>query len=110
MMGQANKYYSVLLSQSGTNAPTVKDLDNTLGRAAWERTGVGVYTLTKVGAFKEDKTIPIRDVYVDIDGNKMTMERTSWDVMTLKTYAAADDTVLADSVLSNQLIHIEVFI
>lgn len=108
-MGLASKYYTVLLSQSGTEAPTAKDLDNTLGRIVWARTGTGTYTATKAGAFRKDKTSPVRDVYFDIDGNKITAERTSWDVVTVKTYAAIDTDTLADSVLSDQYFHIEVY-
>lgn len=109
-MGMSYKYYSVLASQVGTAAPTVKDLDSTLDKLVWARTGTGTYTITKTGAFKENKTLPVKDAYTDIDGNYMTLERTSWDVMTLKTYAAADTSVLADDVLDNQFIHIEVYI
>lgn len=109
-MGAANKYYSVFISQTGTADPTVKDIDNTVGRVVWARTSAGTYTATRSGAFKLDKTVPKIDAYYDIAGNYMTLERTSIDVMTLKTYAAADTSVLADSVLSDQYLHIEIYI
>lgn len=109
-MGMSYKYYRVFISQTGTANPTVKDIDNTLERVIVERTGVGTYTFTKTNAFKKDKTVPKKDSYIDADGNKMTLEWTSVDVMTLKTYAAADTTVLADSVLNDQFLQIEVYV
>ena len=109
-MGQASKYYTVFLSQEGTAAPTTRDLDSTLGRVIWARTGTGTYTATCVGAFREYKTTPLRDVGYDISGNKITAERTSWDVITVKTYAAEDTETLADDVLSDQFFHIEVYL
>ena len=39
----------------------------------------------------------------------MTLERTDDNRLTLKTYSAADTTVLADGVLTNQYIHFEIF-
>lgn len=109
-MGMAYKYYTVFISQVGTGDPTVKDIDNTLGRVVVERTGVGTYTLSRVGAFKEDKTVPKKDSYIDSLGNKMTLEWTNSGVMTLKTYAAADTEVLADDVLVDQYLSIQVFV
>lgn len=109
-MAASFKYYSVLLSKTGTGDPTVKDLDSTLGRAIWKRTGVGVCTLTKEGAFKKDKTTPFKAVGFDFDGNKITLEWTSVDVMTLKTYDADDLETLADVDLVDQEINIKVFV
>jgi len=103
------KYYTVFMSQSGTDAPTVRDIDNTIGRVLLARTGIGTYTLTKTNAFTLNKTVPKKDSYIDTDGNKMTLEHTDINTMTLKTYAAVDDTVLADSVLSDQYLTIQVF-
>ncbi len=96
------------LTQSGTDNPVFASITNTLD-GAWARTGVGTYTLTKTGIFVENKTIPNDDVYTDQSGNLFKINRTSIDVMTLLTYAAADTAILADSVLSNRFINIEVY-
>lgn len=105
----AKAVYTAFLSQSSTSAPTATVLLNTIGTITWARTGTGTYTMTCTGAFTNNKTVPISDVYFDAAGNKMTLERTSANVMTLKTYAAADTETLADGVLSNQFFNVEVY-
>ena len=105
------KAYTVFLSQTGTNAPTATVLKDDLAVPVWAYSAVGTYTLTKTGAFTVNKTVPTKlESYIDNDGNKYTLERTSADIMTLKTYAAVDNTVLANGVLLNQYINIEVYI
>lgn len=105
----AKAVYTAFISQSSTSAPTASVLVNTLGTVAWARTGTGTYTMTCTGAFTTGKTIPLSDVYYDAAGNKMTLERTSANVMTLKTYAAADIDTLADGVITNQFVNVEVY-
>jgi len=96
------------LTQSGTNNPVFTSIINTLD-GVWARTGVGTYTLTKTGIFVENKTIPNDDVYTDQSGNLFKINRTSENIITLLTYAAADTATLADGVLSNRFINIEVY-
>jgi hypothetical protein len=96
------------LTQTGTDAPVFTTIKDTL-LGTWARTAVGTYTLTKTGAFTVDKTVPVDDVYLDQSGNLFKINRTSADAITLFTYAAADTTVLADAVLSNRFINIEVY-
>lgn len=43
--------YVASLNQTGTNAPTVTILENTLGNIVWTRVGVGSYLGTLAGAF-----------------------------------------------------------
>lgn len=51
------KVYVALLSQSGTSAPTVTVLQNTLGGAiSWTYNGVGTYNGTLNGVFIASKT------------------------------------------------------
>jgi hypothetical protein len=51
------KVYTAFISQSGTSAPTVTVLENTLGGAiSWAYTGVGIYTGTLSGVFTLSKT------------------------------------------------------
>lgn len=100
------KEYKVFLSQIGTAAPTAVVLKDTVTGLAWARTDVGTYTLTKVGAFTVDKTVPEKDIYTDQAGNLLKINRTSADVMTLLTYAAD---ILADGVLSGQYFQLEIY-
>lgn len=97
------------LNQTGTNAPVLTAIVNTLV-GVWARTAIGTYTLTKAGAFIANKTVPIDDIYTDQAGNLFKINRTSTDVLTLLTYAAADTTSLADGVLTDRFINIEVYI
>jgi len=96
------------LNQTGTNNPILTAITDTLA-GTWARTGVGTYTLTKVGAFTANKTVPIDDIYTDQAGNLFKINRTSVDVITLLTYAVANTTVLADGVLVDRFINIEVY-
>ncbi len=51
------KVYKALISQSGTAAPTVTVIANTLGDIAWTRGNQGSYVGTLTGAFTENKTL-----------------------------------------------------
>jgi hypothetical protein len=48
--------YIALISQSSTSAPTVIELENTIGPIVWTRSATGVYFGTLTGAFTLDKT------------------------------------------------------
>jgi len=47
--------YIALITQSGTNDPTVIELENTIGPIVWSRISTGVYEGTLTGAFTLDK-------------------------------------------------------
>ncbi|MEW6129592.1 MAG: hypothetical protein AB1757_21305 [Acidobacteriota bacterium] len=51
------KKYVALLTQTGTNAPVVTVLENTLGEIVWSRFGAGVYKGTLNNAFPQNKTV-----------------------------------------------------
>lgn len=77
--------YTALITQSGTNAPTVKVLENTLpaGAIVWAYSAPGIYTGTLVGAFTADKTFAgIQQNQVD---RALVIGRTSADVVTIVT-------------------------
>ena len=58
--GTSYLVYAAVLSQTGTNAPTVSVKENTLGgTVVWTRSGVGIYNGTLSGAFPESNTVPI---------------------------------------------------
>jgi hypothetical protein len=48
--------YIALISQSSTSAPTVIELENTIGPIVWTRNSTGIYYGTLTGAFTFDKT------------------------------------------------------
>jgi hypothetical protein len=50
------KKYIALISQSSTAAPTVIELENTIGPIVWTRSAVGIYFGTLTGAFTANKT------------------------------------------------------
>jgi lysophospholipase L1-like esterase len=51
------KVYTALMSQTGTSAPTVKILENTIGSIVWTRINIGEYNGTLTSAFTADKSI-----------------------------------------------------
>ena len=103
--------YIVTLTQTSTNAPVATVLSDTITGIVWARTGVGTYTATKSGAFTSGKTTPNATgaSCSDIAGNKITAQWTSTNVITVKTYAAADTETLADGVLSSQEFQIKIY-
>ena len=50
------KKYIALISQSSTAAPTVVELENTIGPIIWTRSATGIYFGTLAGVFTADKT------------------------------------------------------
>lgn len=58
ILGGGVKVYKVLLTQSGTNAPTVTTVfENTVGDVVWTRGDAGLYTGTLSGAFPSNKVL-----------------------------------------------------
>lgn len=53
----AVKEYVALLTQSGTTAPIVTVLKNTIGTITWTRSGTGVYLATTDGLLPPELTI-----------------------------------------------------
>lgn len=51
------KVYTALMSQSGTSAPTVSILENTIGNIVWTYNAVGVYDGTLMGTFLSGKVV-----------------------------------------------------
>lgn len=106
------KYYTAFISQTGVTAPIVSSLlQDDISNPIWSYSAVGTFLLTKIGAFTLNKTVPkgIVEAY-DVAGNRFTLERTSADVMTLKTYAAVNTTVLANGVITDQYINIQIYL
>jgi hypothetical protein len=99
--------YVALISQVTTNAPTVIELENSIGPIVWTRSAVGVYHGTLVGAFTTNKTTTtISNVTADgivriINDNDIIYVRTS----NLHSPTAA----LHDTHLVNNTIEIRVY-
>lgn len=94
------KCYCVLLSQTGTAAPTVVTLQNTIGTIVWARTSQGLYTGTLVGAFTVDKTFLLFQGGVQLGSSTDVISaftRTSANVVTLSTNGS-DDVILKSSI------------
>jgi len=61
------KKYVALMTQTGTSAPTVIVLENSIGDIVWTRTSAGLYEGTLTGAFTLDKTYAMMSVVL-VDG------------------------------------------
>jgi hypothetical protein len=61
------KKYVALMSQTGTAAPTVTVLENSIGDIVWTRDSTGIYEGTLTGAFTLDKTYTMMSVVL-VDG------------------------------------------
>jgi hypothetical protein len=51
------KVYTALLTQSGTDAPTAIELENTIGEITFNYISIGTYSVTISSLFTADKTI-----------------------------------------------------
>jgi hypothetical protein len=90
------------ISQSGTTAPTLDILFNTIGEISLTYIIGGTYTINKTGGFPEGKTSP-NDVGVagyDVLGNKIEVKRVSEDRIQIKTFTSADTSILGDDILN----------
>jgi len=62
----AYKKYIALITQSSTSAPTVIELENTIGPIVWTRTATGIYFGTLAGVFTANKTyVTLSNVVAD---------------------------------------------
>ncbi len=74
----------ILVSQTGTNAPTNTIIEDNIGGGVWAYVGVGIYTYTNAGTFQSAKTSVIMNT-----GNKLGFAR-AWrvdnDTIRVETY------------------------
>lgn len=91
------------ITQTGTAAPVLAVKADNLKKnlsasgVVAARTGVGVYTITKAGLFPAAGKVSAQ-IRNNGAAGKATVERTSADVLTIKTFAA-DGTTAADAIL-----------
>jgi hypothetical protein len=76
------RWYTALLTQSGTNAPVATVLENDLGgTVVWTRNNTGVYFGTLAGAFLADKffAFPVFSINLGAGESSYTQSRGSDD-------------------------------
>ena len=95
--------YVALISQSSTAAPTVIELENTIGPIVWTRSALGIYFGTLTGAFTASKTYVILS---NVETNSIVMaERRDANTIEIQTTnldsptAAHHDTHLSKNTL-----------
>jgi hypothetical protein len=108
VIGSSYKVYTALLTQTGTTAPVATVLENTIGDIVWSYDSVGVYLVTSIGNFTENKTIIFMNgnnsiaygIYPSINsiGNDITIET-----------ASISPLVYSDGILYNTPIEIRVY-
>jgi hypothetical protein len=102
------KKYIALITQSSTAAPTVVELENTIGPIIWTRTAVGEYEGTLTGAFTNGKTyVTLSQVYK----NSMAVAyRKTDDIIEIETTNFHSPTAAHhDTHLSNNTLEIRVY-
>jgi hypothetical protein len=100
--------YIALISQTTTAAPTVIELENTIGPIIWTRTAVGIYFGTLTGAFTASKTYVMLS---NVERNSIVMaERRDNNSIEINTTNLQNPTAsLHDTHLNNNTIEIRVY-
>jgi hypothetical protein len=102
------KKYVALMTQTGTAAPTVIVLENSIGDIVWTRDSTGIYEGTLTGAFTLDKTYTMMSVVL-VDGI-VNVFRFSDDVVRVATTNLKNPHAdYHDSHLFNNTIEIRVY-
>ena len=102
------KKYVALMTQTGSAAPTVVVLENTIGDIVWTRDSAGIYEGTLTGAFTLDKTSAMMSVVL-VDGI-VNVFRFSDDVVRVATTNLKNPNANHhDSHLSKNTIEIRVY-
>jgi hypothetical protein len=102
------KKYIALITQSSTSAPTVIELENTIGPIIWTRTAVGEYEGTLTGAFTSNKTyVTLSQVYKN---SMAVIYRKTDDIIEIETTNFHSPTAAHhDTHLSNNTLEIRVY-
>ncbi len=98
----------LLLTQTGSTAPTVTLLANTFngaGTIVWTRTGTGTYEGTLAGVFQANKTFLIAESGANVN-ETIRIHRKTTSVIEVKTY---DSGALKDGILNETSIIIEIY-
>jgi len=99
--------YIALISQSSTAAPTVIELENTIGPIVWTRTAVGTYLGTLAGVFTVGKTYAMIS---NVEPNGVVRIETALNYIQIITTNLHDPTaVLHDNHLKDNTLEIRVY-
>jgi hypothetical protein len=99
--------YIALITQTSTSAPTVIELENTIGPIIWTRKATGEYVGTLSGAFTANKTYATISQTV---ANSMVLISTTASEITIITTNLQNPTASKhDSHLSKNTIEIRVY-
>jgi hypothetical protein len=99
--------YIALITQTSTSAPTVIELENTIGPIVWSRKGTGEYQGTLSGAFTANKTYATISQTV---ANSMVLISTTASEITIITTNLQNPTASKhDSHLSKNTLEIRVY-
>jgi hypothetical protein len=103
------KVYVALLTQSGTDAPTVIVLENTIGNIVWAIDTNGIYTGTLTGQFTSNKTfLNIANSSAVSDGILYSIDYLDSDRIYVSTYNIIS-TEYQNDLLTNTSIEIRVY-
>ena len=102
------KKYIALITQSSTSAPTVVELENTIGPIIWTRSAVGIYFGTLTGAFTASKTYVMLS---QVERNAIVLaSRRDDDTIQISTTNLQNPTAsYHDSHLNNNTLEIRVY-
>jgi hypothetical protein len=100
--------YIALITQSGTNDPTVVELENTIGPIIWTRSVTGLYNGTLSTAFTLDKTY-VMISQVEIDGIVMAYRLTNDIIRIVTTNLHSPTAANHDSHLNKNTLEIRVY-
>jgi hypothetical protein len=99
--------YIALISQTSTNAPTVIELENTIGPIIWSRKKTGEYIGTLSGAFTANKTYAMIS---NVEPNGVVRIETALNYIQIITTNLHDPTaVLHDNHLKDNTLEIRVY-
>ena len=103
------KKYVALITQNGTDAPSLVVMENTIGAIVWSRETTGHYKATLAGAFPADKTWAIVSASNQASDAPLGIKlvRTSDDTVIILTYDFVPD--LSDDQLADRQIEIRVY-
>jgi len=99
--------YIALISQTSTSAPTVIELENTIGPILWTRKATGEYVGTLSGAFTANKTYAT--ISQSLADSIVMITTTANDINIITTNLHSPTAVKHDSHLSKNTIEIRVY-
>ena len=99
--------YIALITQTSTSAPTVIELENTIGPIVWTRKGTGEYSGTLTGAFTANKTYAT--ISQALANSIVMISTTANDINIITTNLHSPTAAKHDSHLSNNTLEIRVY-